>query len=78
MLHRFIASRAPLPGFPWPRPEWPVAFVNVRHSREESEGTSKINRMEAEVRTLKATRFPSDADFLVVPVPHSLVVIGVL
>ncbi|KAG5189006.1 P-loop containing nucleoside triphosphate hydrolase protein [Tribonema minus] len=42
------ADRPTLAGFNWPRPEWPVAFLNVQHSREETDGPSKLNRVEAQ------------------------------
>ena len=42
------ASRPAPAGFPWPRPDWPVAFVPVPGGREETEGASKANRAEAD------------------------------
>jgi len=39
-------ERRPLAGFPWPREEFPVAFVPV-HSVEVDDGVSKVNEAEA-------------------------------
>lgn len=41
-------ERRPLIGFPWPREEFPVAFVPVPHGIEIDDGVSKINEAEAE------------------------------
>jgi hypothetical protein len=40
-------ERRPLPGFPWPREEFPVAFVPVPHGVEMDDGVSKFNEAEA-------------------------------
>ncbi len=40
-------ERRPLSGFPWPREEFPVAFVPVPHGIEIDDGVSKINEAEA-------------------------------
>ena len=40
-------ARPALPGFQWPRPDWPVAFVPMTHGQETSEGLSKFNHEEA-------------------------------
>jgi len=40
-------ERRPLPGFPWPREEFPVAFVPVSHGVEMDDGVSKYNEAEA-------------------------------
>lgn len=40
-------ERRPLAGFPWPREEFPVAFVPVPHGREVDDGVSKLNEEEA-------------------------------
>jgi AAA domain len=40
-------ERRPLPGFPWPREEFPVAFIPVK-GIEMDDGVSKYNEMEAE------------------------------
>ena len=40
-------ERRPLQGFPWPREEFPVAFVPVTHGIEVDDGVSKINEAEA-------------------------------
>jgi len=41
-------DRKPPRGLPWPRPDCPIAFVEVRHE-EQTEGDSKFNPGEAEV-----------------------------
>jgi len=41
-------ERRPLLGFPWPREEFPVAFVPVPHGIEIDDGVSKANEAEAE------------------------------
>ena len=41
-------ERRPLAGFPWPREEFPVAFVPIPHGIEIDDGVSKINEAEAE------------------------------
>jgi len=41
-------ERRPLAGFPWPREEFPVAFVPIPHGIEVDDGVSKINEAEAE------------------------------
>ena len=40
-------ERRPLAGFPWPREEFPVAFVPVNHGVEMDDGASKLNEAEA-------------------------------
>jgi len=40
-------ERRPLAGFPWPREEFPVAFVPVPHGIEVDDGVSKLNEAEA-------------------------------
>jgi len=40
-------ERRPLNGFPWPREEFPVAFVPVPHGVEVDDGVSKMNEAEA-------------------------------
>jgi hypothetical protein len=40
-------ERRPLAGFPWPREEFPVAFVPVTHGIEVDDGVSKLNEAEA-------------------------------
>eukprot|EP00978_Attheya_sp_CCMP212_P033263 scaffold133473_cov53-Attheya_sp.AAC.2 len=40
-------ERRPLAGFPWPREEFPVAFVPVNHGVELDDGVSKLNEAEA-------------------------------
>lgn len=40
-------ERRPLAGFPWPREEFPVAFVPVPHGQEVDDGVSKKNEEEA-------------------------------
>jgi len=40
-------ERRPLAGFPWPREEFPVAFVPVPHGVEVDDGVSKKNEEEA-------------------------------
>jgi hypothetical protein len=40
-------ERRPLAGFPWPREEFPVAFVSVSHGVEVDDGGSKYNEAEA-------------------------------
>merc|ERR1712127_62514 len=40
-------ERRPLAGFPWPREEFPVAFVPVPHGIEMDDGVSKMNEAEA-------------------------------
>jgi len=40
-------ERRPLSGFPWPREEFPVAFVPVPHGQEVDDGVSKKNEEEA-------------------------------
>lgn len=40
-------ERRPLAGFPWPREEFPVAFVPVNHGVEVDDGVSKLNEAEA-------------------------------
>eukprot|EP00958_Prasinococcus_capsulatus_P009224 scaffold906_cov395-Prasinococcus_capsulatus_cf.AAC.11 len=40
------SQRPAPPGFEWPQPRWPVAFVKLP-GREESDGTSYVNRPEA-------------------------------
>ncbi len=40
-------ERRPLQGFPWPREEFPVAFVPVNHGVEIDDGVSKVNEAEA-------------------------------
>jgi len=40
-------ERRPLAGFPWPREEFPVAFVPVTHGMEMDDGVSKLNEAEA-------------------------------
>ena len=39
-------ERRPLAGFPWPREEFPVAFVPVNHGFETDDGVSKLNEAE--------------------------------
>ena len=41
-------DRPAVPGFAWPRPDWPVALVPVHGGSESSDGSSKMNRTEAE------------------------------
>jgi len=40
-------ERRPLAGFPWPREEFPVAFVPVNQGVEMDDGVSKLNEAEA-------------------------------
>lgn len=40
-------ERRPLAGFPWPREEFPVAFMPVNHGVEMDDGVSKLNEAEA-------------------------------
>ena len=40
-------ERRPLAGFPWPREEFPVAFVPVNQGIEVDDGVSKLNEAEA-------------------------------
>jgi len=40
-------ERRPLAGFPWPREEFPVAFIPVVESSEIDDGVSKANEAEA-------------------------------
>jgi hypothetical protein len=40
-------ERRPLAGFPWPREEFPVAFVPVQGGIEVDDGVSKLNEAEA-------------------------------
>jgi hypothetical protein len=40
-------ERRPLAGFPWPREEFPVAFVPVNQGMEVDDGVSKLNEAEA-------------------------------
>jgi hypothetical protein len=40
-------ERRPLAGFPWPREEFPVAFVPVNQGIEMDDGVSKLNEAEA-------------------------------
>jgi len=40
-------ERRPLPGFPWPREEFPVAFLPVPEGIEVDDGVSKMNEAEA-------------------------------
>jgi superfamily I DNA and/or RNA helicase len=40
-------ERRPLPGFPWPREEFPVAFIPVTEGSEIDDGASKANEAEA-------------------------------
>jgi len=40
-------ERRPLAGFPWPREEFPVAFVPIQNSVEMDDGVSKYNEAEA-------------------------------
>jgi len=40
-------ERRPLAGFPWPREEFPVAFVPVQSGIEMDDGVSKLNEAEA-------------------------------
>jgi hypothetical protein len=40
-------ERRPLPGFPWPREEFPIAFIPVLDSFEIDDGSSKANEAEA-------------------------------
>jgi len=40
-------ERRPLAGFPWPREEFPVAFVPVNQGVETDDGASKLNEAEA-------------------------------
>jgi len=40
-------ERRPLAGFPWPREEFPVAFMPVNHGIEMDDGVSKLNEAEA-------------------------------
>jgi len=40
-------ERRPLPGFPWPREEFPIAFIPVVESFEIDDGASKANEAEA-------------------------------
>lgn len=40
-------ERRPLAGFPWPREEFPVAYVPVNHGMEMDDGVSKLNEAEA-------------------------------
>lgn len=40
-------ERRPLPGFPWPREEFPVAFIPVTEGSEIDDGASKANDAEA-------------------------------
>jgi len=40
-------ERRPLQGFPWPREEFPVAFIPVTESFETDDGVSKANEAEA-------------------------------
>jgi len=44
-------ERRPLAGFPWPREEFPVAFVPVAHGIEMDDGVSKMNEAEAAAAT---------------------------
>ena len=47
------AERRPVPGFPWPRADWPVALIPVYAGGGESgDGSSKLNRAEAEETVL--------------------------
>ena len=39
-------ERRPLPGFPWPREEFPVAFIPVTEGTEIDDGASKANEAE--------------------------------
>ena len=48
-------DRPLLPGFDWPRSDFPVAFVPIENGVETTDGMSKINRMEANVR-IQATQ----------------------
>ena len=54
---RDLAARPAPAGFAWPRPDGPVAFVPVPHGREETEGSSKSNRAEAEGDLSGAARY---------------------
>ena len=40
-------ERRPLPGFPWPREEYPVAFLPISDGVEVDDGVSKMNEAEA-------------------------------
>jgi hypothetical protein len=42
-------SRPLPPGFAWPRPQWPVAFLSVEDGQENAVGTSYVNHAEAHV-----------------------------
>ena len=43
------AHRPPVPGFPWPRPDFPVCFLPVAdHAREQGDGTSHSSPAEGE------------------------------
>ena len=42
-----LPGRRPCAGFPWPREEFPVAFVPIPHRIEIDDGVSKINEAEA-------------------------------
>lgn len=43
------ATEAPPPGFPWPQPDLPVAFVDVDLGSEQEHGHSYINHHEVDV-----------------------------
>ena len=58
LLDGITGAARPAPaGFAWPRPDWPVAFVPVPHGREETEGSSKSNRAEAEAVAAAVSAF---------------------
>ena len=40
-------SRPLPPGFAWPKPQWPVAFLSVEDGQENAVGTSYVNHAEA-------------------------------
>lgn len=50
-LHAMVtpADRPVVPGFPWPRPEEPVALIDISGENERSLGSLKKNQAEAEV-----------------------------